>query len=67
MSTRGIVGFLLLAAGIVLIVFGISASRSFGDQLSNFFTGRFTETTMWYIVGGIVAVVLGLVLVLKRS
>jgi hypothetical protein len=66
MSTQRILGLVLLIGGIVLIVLGVSASRSFGDQVSNFFTGRFSSTTMWYIIGGIVAVVLGGVLLLRR-
>jgi hypothetical protein len=66
MSIKGIVGLLLLVMGIVLLVFGISSSRSFGDQLSNFFTGRFTETTIWYLLGGIAAIVAGFVLVSRN-
>ena len=53
-------GIVLLVLGIVLIVVGINASDSAADQVSNFFTGRFTEATMWYIIGGIVAAVSGL-------
>ena len=66
MSMQRIIGLVLLVVGIILIVMGVTASRSFGDRLSNFFTGRFTETTVWYLIGGIALAVVGLVLVVKR-
>ncbi|HTW94077.1 MAG TPA: DUF3185 family protein [Tepidisphaeraceae bacterium] len=64
MSPTRIVGVVLLIAGVVLLVVGISASHSFADQVHNTFTGRFTDTTMWYIIGGIVAAVFGGLLML---
>jgi succinate dehydrogenase/fumarate reductase cytochrome b subunit len=66
MSLQRIIGIVLLAGGVVFIVLGISASRSFGNQLSNFFTGHPTDTTLWYLVGGIAAAIVGLVLLLGR-
>ena len=66
MSIQRIIGLVLLVGGIILIVLGIAATRSFGNQLSNFFTGHFTRTTLWYLIGGIALAVVGLVLLLKR-
>ena len=62
MNTQPIAGIILLVAGIVLFVIGMNASDSFADRWSNFFTGHFTDTTVWYMVGGIAAAVCGLVL-----
>ncbi len=67
MSIQRIIGLVLLIGGIILIVVGVTASRSFADQVSNFFTGHLTETTLWYIIGGIAAAILGLVLLLVRG
>jgi hypothetical protein len=50
----------LLAGGIVLIIYGLSASDSIGSSFSRFFTGSPTDKTMWLLIGGIVAVVVGL-------
>jgi hypothetical protein len=50
----------LLAGGILLIVFGVNASNSFGSDLSRFFTGSPTDKAMWMLVGGAVAAVVGL-------
>jgi hypothetical protein len=66
MSMQRVVGIIVLAGGIVLIVLGVTASRSFGDQASRFFTGHLTENTLWYLIGGVVAAVAGLVMLLGR-
>jgi len=60
MTPQRIFGIALLAVGIVLLVVGMNSSHSMADQLSNTFTGRFTDNTIWYIVGGIVAGIAGL-------
>jgi hypothetical protein len=62
MSTKRIVGIVLLVVGAVLLVVGLNASHSAADQLSNTFTGKFTHETAWYIFGGGAAALLGLLL-----
>jgi hypothetical protein len=52
MSSRRIIGIVLLVAGVALLVVGMNASHSAADQISNTFTGRFTHETAWYIFGG---------------
>jgi hypothetical protein len=56
-----IVSVALLVGGIVLLVFGLNATSSFGSDVSRFFTGSPTDKAVWMIVGGAVATVLGLV------
>lgn len=51
----------LLAAGIVLLIFGFNASNSLGSDLSRFFTGSPTDKAVWMLVGGAVLAVVGLV------
>lgn len=51
----------LLAAGIVLVVFGINANNSFGSQVSRTFTGSPTDRATGFLVGGIACGVVGLV------
>lgn len=50
----------LLVGGIVLAIFGISAADSFSSDVSRFFTGNPTDKSMWMLIGGIVAAVVGL-------
>jgi len=57
----------LLVAGVVLIIFGISATNSFGSDVSNFFTGSPTDKAIWMLIGGIVAAVIGLAGTLRGS
>jgi hypothetical protein len=64
MNSRGIIGGVLLVVGIVLLIIGMNASHSVADQVSNTFSGKFTQDTMWYIVGGIAVGVLGLLMLL---
>ncbi len=64
MTIQRIAGVVLLVVGIGLLVVGINASESMADQVSHFFTGRFTETTLWYLVGGAALAVTGLSLAL---
>ncbi len=67
MNTQRIVGIVLVVVGIILIVIGTNASDSLADQVSDTFRGRFTDSTTWYIVGGIGAALLGLLLVVVRT
>ena len=57
----------LLVGGIVLIIYGVSASDSLGSSFSRFFTGNPTDKTMWLLIGGIGAAVAGLFGVLRDS
>ena len=45
----------LLGIGILLIVFGINASSSFGSSVSRFLTGSPTDKAIWLLIGGILA------------
>lgn len=62
MSPQRIAGIVLLVLGIVVLMIGLNSSESVADQVSETFTGRFTERTTWYILGGIAMAVVGLVL-----
>ena len=54
------VSIALLAAGIAMLVFGFQASNSFSSDVSRAFTGSPTDKSMWLLIGGGVAAVLGL-------
>jgi hypothetical protein len=58
------IGVVLLVVGIALIIIGVNASNSMADQVSNTFTGKFTQSTTWYLIGGIGAALTGLLMVL---
>jgi hypothetical protein len=54
------VSIALLVGGIVLIVIGVNATKSFSSDVSRFFTGSPTDKAVWMLIGGIVAAVIGL-------
>ena len=60
-------GIALLVVGAILLIYGISASDSFSSDVSRFFTGKPTDKTVWLLIGGAVAAVVGFFLTLGRS
>ena len=57
---QSVVGIALLVVGVVLIVFGMQASASLGSRLSELFTGTPSDRTIWYLLVGVVATILGI-------
>lgn len=49
----------LLVGGVILIIYGAAASDSLGSDISRFFTGSPTDKTLWLLVGGAIAAVVG--------
>jgi hypothetical protein len=64
MSTNRFLGIVALVVGVVLLGFGLNASDTPIEQLSETFTGRYSDRTMWYLVGGAAAAVGGIYLLL---
>lgn len=57
-------GAVALVAGLILLGFGLNASDTPMEQLSETFTGSYSDKTMWYLVGGAAAAFGGAVLLL---
>lgn len=67
MGANKIIGIVLLVIGLILLYFGWQSSQSVGDQITETFTGRFTDSTMWFLIIGAAAAVGGVMLaVIKR-
>ena len=54
-----ILSLAVLAAGVVLIVYGIAAADSFSSSISEAFTGSPTDRTIWLLAGGAALAVVG--------
>jgi hypothetical protein len=61
------VSLVILAGGILLTIYGAAASNSFSSDISRFFTGSPTNKAIWMLVGGVVAIIIGLVGLLRGS
>ena len=53
------IGLALVAAGIVLIVLGVSESNSISSSFSRTFTGTPNNKTLWMMGSGIVSLIIG--------
>lgn len=65
MSTNKIIGIVLIIVGGGLLFFGLQATGSLTEEVHETFTGRFTDETTWYLLGGAAAVVVGLIMALR--
>ena len=54
----------MLVVGVVLMIFGMNASASVGSRLSELFTGAPSDRTIWLLVVGVAAIIIGLGMVL---
>lgn len=57
-----IVGIGLIVAGVILLFMGWNASESLTEDVHETLTGRFTEETSTYLIGGGVAAAVGVAL-----
>ncbi|MCE6952641.1 DUF3185 family protein [Cereibacter sphaeroides] len=60
MTLTKIAGLVLFAVGILLLLLGWRASNAPVDQMSEALTGRFTGSTMWYLIVGVIGIVAGI-------
>jgi len=65
MSTNKIIGIILLIIGAGLLFFGLQATGSLTEEVHETLTGRFTDTTTWYLLGGGAAVVVGIIMLAR--
>ena len=54
-----IISMVLVVGGIALVIMGILAMDSFSSDVSRFFTGSPTDKSVWMLVGGVIAIVVG--------
>lgn len=62
-----IIAVVLLVLGTFLLYMGYQSSQGLDDQISETITGNFTDQTMWYLLGGAISLVAGLVMLVRGS
>ncbi|MCX5657737.1 MAG: DUF3185 family protein [Candidatus Omnitrophica bacterium] len=50
---------IFMVAGVILLVFGLSAYHSASSDVSRFFTGAPTDKALWLLIGGLAASIVG--------
>lgn len=64
MSMSRLVGLVLVVVGGILLYFGYNASESALESVTETVTGRYTDETIMYLVGGAASAVVGVGLLL---
>jgi len=67
MSNTRIIAIALLVLGGILLYFGINATNAPAEELGEALTGKYSDNTMMYLIGGGVAAAAGLFMLLKKG
>ena len=59
MYLQRVLGLAILVVGIFLLVFGINSTNKVSERVSQDFSGKYTNNTMWYIIGGSALIIIG--------
>ena len=59
MSITRIFGIIILVIGVILLAFGINSTQTVPEKVMEGVVGRYTEHTMWYIIGGVAMIIAG--------
>lgn len=59
MSTKRIAGIAMLIIGLGLLFFGFQSTGSMGEEMHEAVTGRYSDETTWYLIGGAALAVVG--------
>ena len=66
MTQSKLLGIALLVGGAIALYFGYTATTAPMEEVSEALTGRYSDQTMLYLIGGAVAGVAGLVMILRK-
>lgn len=64
MASDKILALVLVVVGLILLFFAYQSSQSLGDQVTEAVTGRFTDSTTWFMILGAASAVAGVGLLL---
>lgn len=67
MSTAKIIGLVLFLVGLALLFFGWQSTQSFTEGAREAITGRYSQETMVYLIGGGASAVIGLLLLIFKK
>jgi hypothetical protein len=66
MNQNKMLGVVLLVIGAIALYFGFNATNAPMEEVTEAFTGKYSDQTMLYLIGGAVAGVAGLVMLFRK-
>lgn len=66
MRQAKLMGLVLLIIGAFLLYFGFNQANSTFGELGEAITGKYSDETMAYLIGGVIAAFLGLFMLLRK-
>jgi uncharacterized membrane protein len=66
MSQNKMLGIVLLVIGVIALYFGFNATNAPMEEMTEAFTGQYSDQTMLYLIGGAVAGIAGLVMLFRK-
>ena len=63
---KKMLAMVLLAIGVVLLLVGFNASNAPVEEVSEALTGRFSDETMFYLIGGGISALLGVIMLVRK-
>jgi uncharacterized membrane protein len=66
MNQNKMLGIVLLVIGAIALYFGFNATNAPMEEVTEAFTGKYSDQTMLYLIGGAVAGVAGLVMLFRK-
>lgn len=66
MGLKRILGLAILVAGVILLLFGINSTHSINEKLVGAVQGRYSDSTIWYLIGGVAGIIIGAGLAFRR-
>lgn len=66
MKQNKLIGIILLVVGVVALYFGFNATNAPMEEVSEAITGQYSDQTMMYLVGGAIAGIVGVVMLLRK-
>ena len=66
MNQNKMLGIVLLVIGAIALYFGFNSTNAPMEEVTEAFTGKYSDQTMLYLIGGAVAGVAGLVMLIRK-
>ena len=66
MNQNKMIGIILLVVGAIALYFGFNATNAPMEEMTEAFTGQYSDNTMMYLIGGAVAGIAGFVMLVRK-